>query len=512
MKAQLFLVFLLFSFSGKSQDCNAVQQLTNQQLSDLSPYVSMLDTALKYEDFAAVDSLNFRIQEILASEAGEPDVIANYDTLTLNTSWLELPDAILLERALIDQDTLFYSELWKLAKGILPPNDYPHAIFLRTSAETAAGLLKIAERETDVFRQSRYRYWANRALDSLATMQLPNGAFPFPDLRDYNDPVFTSIIQNFLLFCGDDSVNVLQNGWIIDDKGTGEFKFDAGVIAEAYYDAYLYTGNTNYRDIVIAVADYMLPLHLNSNYNYNTFSVTALMHAYFLTGNMDYEQRASENLRYGLLPGQALNGRWADGHNANTRYHNLIIANCSPFMRALTVSDPNWPSVKTMYNKAVINLSRSSFQCESSTGFRWLTEAFLADVIPQPVKDSLTLLIGRHIQQAAIDGKYLNISVLGDYFELLDSVAALEKNETVKWDVYPNPAQEAISFRISGKQTSDIPTIQLYSIDGKEFSPIVIAENQGSLTIDVSNFPAGVYQLCLTELSGRYVTRIQIIR
>ena len=98
MKVQLFLVFLLFSFTGKSQDCNAVQQL-----SDLSPYVSMLDTALKYEDFAAVDSLNFRIQEILASEAGQPDAAETYYTLTSNTAWLDLPDALLLARALIDQ-------------------------------------------------------------------------------------------------------------------------------------------------------------------------------------------------------------------------------------------------------------------------------------------------------------------------------------------------------------------------------------------------------------------------
>jgi len=144
-----------------------------------------------------------------------------------------------------------------------PSTNLPHSIPLRASAEIAAGLLKIAAKETDLTRKNNYITWATRALDSLATMQLSSGAFPFPDLRAYNDPVFTTIIQNYLNALGPDSVNVLQNGWIIDDSGTGEFKFDAGVIANAYYEAYILTGNEAYKTHCIAVAAYLFNLKLN---------------------------------------------------------------------------------------------------------------------------------------------------------------------------------------------------------------------------------------------------------
>ena len=125
----------------------------------------------------------------------------------------------------------------------------------------------------------------------------------FSDLRTYGDPTFTPIIQNFLDWCGDDSLEVLVDGWIIDDKGTGEFKFDAGVIANAYYEAYQYTGNVNYKNIAIAVGDYLLPLKFNRNYNYNTFVSLGLTRAFELTTNETYLNRAIDNLRYGFILG-----------------------------------------------------------------------------------------------------------------------------------------------------------------------------------------------------------------
>jgi hypothetical protein len=66
------------------------------------------------------------------------------------------------------------------------------------------------------------------------------------------------MIQNFLNSCGADSVNVLQNGWIIDDKGTGEFKFDAGVIGTAYVDAGGLLLGSNYDSIIFDIADYFV--------------------------------------------------------------------------------------------------------------------------------------------------------------------------------------------------------------------------------------------------------------
>ncbi len=94
----------------------------------------------------------------------------------------------------------------------MAPTAYqPNSIFLRASAEIAVGLLNIGAKETNSTRKANYESWAIKALDGLATMQLSSGAFPFPDLIMYGDPVFSDIIQIFLEGVGADSVIVLLN-------------------------------------------------------------------------------------------------------------------------------------------------------------------------------------------------------------------------------------------------------------------------------------------------------------
>jgi hypothetical protein len=243
------LLLIGWALSSVAQPCGVAQSLSPMQQAQINANISPLDTALTYENLYQIDSLSAVLKTIYDAQGGIPDAIENNFALLNNSNWLNLNQALLLSRQLIGADSLVYVNLWKAAKGMSPPAYQPHSLFLRASAEIAAGLLKIADNESDLTRKALYQLWATRALDSLATMQIQSGpctgAFPFPDLRTYGDPVFSPIIQNFLNACGPDSVNVLQNGWLIDDKSTGEFKFDAGVIANAYYEAYQYTGNIN---------------------------------------------------------------------------------------------------------------------------------------------------------------------------------------------------------------------------------------------------------------------------
>lgn len=194
------------------QPCGSVQTLTSLQQIQINTFGVQLDTALVHEDFSAIDSLNNLIKTTFNTEGGKPDAVETYYNLVGATSWQDITNAILISRQLISADSLIYVDLWKVAKGMAPPSYQPHSIFLRASAEVAVGLLKIADKETDLTRKALYQSWANRALDSLATMQLPNGAFPFPDLRPYGDPVFSPIIQNYLNSLGADSLLVLING------------------------------------------------------------------------------------------------------------------------------------------------------------------------------------------------------------------------------------------------------------------------------------------------------------
>jgi hypothetical protein len=513
------LSVLIFGLNAKGQPCGVAQSLTPLQQTQVNSIISPLDTALKYEDLFHIDSLSTELKNIYSTQGGRPDAVENYFALVSNINWLDVTNAVLLSRALIAADSMVYVNLWKAAKGMSPPLYQPNSLFLRASAEIASGLLKIADKETDLTRKSLYQLWATKALDSLATMQIQSGpctgAFPFPDLRTYGDPVFSPIIQNFMFFCGADSVNVLKNGWIIDDKGTGEFKFDAGVIANAYFEAYQYTGNINYKNIAIAIGNYLKPLKFNLNYNYNTFVSLGLTRSFQLTNDTTYLDRAIVNLRYALYPGQIANGRWVDGHNANSRYHSIIIQNITPTIQLIPATNIYKSNLETMTYKAVQNLVNYSYSCNSATGYRWLMKAYGLDssIIPSTLKDSITDLIGQHINQSSINGKYLDIPTMGEYLELLGIISGIN-NITfpigLKINIYPNPTSEIINIAFNISET-DYINLLLFDINGQ----LVKTIDQGqkitgtySYQIDLSQQNSGIYFVVLKTKERKYLQKI----
>lgn len=497
------------------QPCGSVQTLTSAQQIQINAFDVQLDTALVYETFSAIDSLNTLIKTTFSTEGGKPDAVETYFSLVGTTSWQNLTNAILLSRQLISTDSLAYVDLWKVAKGMAPPSYQPHSIFLRASAEVAVGLLKIADKETDLTRKILYQSWAKRALDSLATMQLPNGAFPFPDLRPYGDPVFSPIIQNYLNSLGADSSLVLIDGWIIDDNNTGEFKFDAGVIGNAYYEAYIYTGNIQYKNIALSVANYMMPLKMNTNYNYNTFVSLALTRGYQLNNDTNYLNRAILNLRYGLYPGQLANGRWVDGHNANSRYHNLIIYNIVPTINLIPNTSPYKADLDTMTVRAIQNLINYSNSCGSATGFRWLISSYLLNrtLYSTATRNQIENLIGRHINQAAINGKYLDIQSMGLYIELLNLlISSIDINFPIslKTNIFPNPFTDQTNIVFELPEAQNIK-VALYENTGKLITVIDSGQKiKGTYnyTINDYNLTAGIYFVVLQTTTGKLSSKI----
>jgi hypothetical protein len=409
---------------------------------------------------------------------------------------------------------MVYVDLWKAAKGMNPPLYQPNSLFLRASAEIASGLLKIADKETDLTRKALYQSWATKALDSLATMQLPSGAFPFPDLRTYGDPVFTPIIQDFLNWCGADSAIVLQNGWIIDDKETGEFKFDAGVIANAYYEAYQYTGNINYKNIVISIGDYLKPLKFNTNYNYNTFVSLGLTRAYQLTNDTSYLNRAIVNLRYAVYPGQIANGRWVDGHNANSRYHSIMIQNIAPSIPLIPSTNIYKSALDSMIYKAVKNMVNYSYTCNSPTGYRWLLKTYELNtsIIPSTLNDSMSDLIGQYINQSAINGKYLDVPTMGEYLELYGSLSGTEDitRTGLEVNIFPNPTNGNTNIVLNIPETDDI-VLSLFDINGCLVKIIDEGEKlKGAYyyQIDLSQQHSGVFFLSIQTRKEKHIQKI----
>jgi hypothetical protein len=499
MRSSLNLTFVaaIFCYNLIGQTpCNSVQNLNASQLLQLNNLKPALDTALFYENFNAIDSVNLIAKNIHGSQGGLPESLESSFTLTNNTTWLDLPNTIDLSRKLISLDSIYYTTLWRLAKGRNPMFGYaPHSLYLRYPAEVALGLLKIANKETDFNRKSLYTNWAANALDSLATMQLTSGAFPFPDLRAYNDPLFGPMIQAFLNACGADSVNVLVNGWVIDDKGTGQFKFDAGVIADVYYQAYLYTNKINYKNIAIAIGDYLSPLKFNTNYNYNSFVSLGLTRAFQLTNDSNYIRRAIINIRFGVLPGQLQTGRWVDGHNAKSVYHAIILKNTSVTLNLINGSNQYHNSLKNMATKAIRNYIGYYKTCNYSGTFYWAMRSYLlnASILNPSLKDSISDMIGKHIQQAKLSGNYMDVATMGDYLELLGTVNSIPKNfgTNIKFELFPNPTSTLLNLNIN---MAEKYTVSIRNVLGQ-----IVYTAFNTSQIDVSTLISGLYFISIDQ-------------
>jgi hypothetical protein len=506
---RLFLCVLVssfISFYGRSQDCNAIQNLSASQEAQLALIIDQLELELENEDLHKIDSLNEVLKSILGDQAGLPESLEQFRPLSEETAWISETIALELSRQLISNDSLAYVNLWKLALGQKPPTYQPHSIFLRTAAEFGSGLLKIANNETDLVRKNLYRTWAKQTFDSLLTKQLPNGAFPFPDLRTYNDPTFSSIIQNFLNSCGPDSVNVLQNGWIIDDKETGEFKFDAGIIANSLYEAYYFLNDQHYKDAVISIGNYLKNLKFNTNYNYNSFSVLGLVRAFQLSNDVSYLNRAIENLRFSISPGQINKGRWLDGHNASSRYHSIIIQNTAAISSLIPENHPNKNAIDSMYFLASKNILEQTYTCGSSTSFNWLMENYLHPnlLFTANFKDSITVLIGKQINQTLAQGDYLDVSLIGDYLELLHHSANLEdKFKKHPFLVSPNPFSETMLIQNFENQSLEIQITDL-------LGNIVFEQkhNSNPITLNLSSLKSGNYLLVLKHKDESFFQKI----
>jgi hypothetical protein len=507
MRNVLIIILLALCYVSAKGQCNDTQVLNGTQISQLNVAFSALKNALYAKNLAQIDSISASAKITLSTEAGQPDSQESYTVLSPSSSWLSLNAALTLSRQLIATDSLVYVNIYRTCKGELPPLYQPHSVPLRAGAEVCSGLIRIANAETDLTRRNLYLQWAIQGLDSLLTMQLPNGAFPFPDLRPYGDPVFTPIINNYLQSLGADSVNVLINGWIIDDRGTGEFKFDAGVIGGVFAEAYQFTGDTNYRNAALRTASYCDTLRMNTNYNYNTFQAYALSFGYALAPqNVNWSLNADTLLRYSVLPGQIANGRWMDGHNAKSVYHNIIIHNTSATLMNSSGSNPNFDTLSAMLNNALRNFLTQYYACDAATGFDALLRAWKlgTNIVPQSLHDSIGDVIGNYINRAAADGTFLDVYTMGLYLDAqLNLTSTTESEEQSFFSVYPNPASDELTFYI--ENATENSSVSIYNALGALVLKLPV-QTDGIISvmrISVAEFPAGIYTTVLENDNRR---------
>jgi hypothetical protein len=122
-------------------------------------------------------------------------------------------------------------------------------------------------------------------------------------------------------------------------------------------------------------------------------------------------------------------------------------------------------------------------------------------------------LIGRHINQAAINGKYLDIQSMGLYIELLDLLTTnLDINFPInlKTNIFPNPFydQTNVVFELPNAQKIEV---SIYDNSGKLIRIIDSGEKiQGTYnyTINGSNLTAGIYFVVIETPTGKLSSKI----
>lgn len=122
-------------------------------------------------------------------------------------------------------------------------------------------------------------------------------------------------------------------------------------------------------------------------------------------------------------------------------------------------------------------------------------------------------LIARHLNQAAINGKYLDIQSMGLYAELLDLLttdSAINSPINLKTNIFPNPFydQTNVVFELPNTQKIEV---SLYDNAGKLIRIIDSGEKTKSTynySINGTNLTSGIYFIILQTETGKLSSKI----
>ena len=138
---------------------------------------------------------------------------------------------------------------------------------------------------------------------------------------------------------------VTRNGWIIDDRGSGDLQFDNGLAGEALLLFHEVDPQRAYLDAAIRSGGWALRQPLSSNFNYNGFTAAFLARLYRATNDRRYRDDAVARVRLGVLPGMIPDGpyagHWIDPHNERLVYRLIMIRQMAVVVAALDATDPD---------------------------------------------------------------------------------------------------------------------------------------------------------------------------
>jgi len=338
------LIFSIEVFQPKGKIPTSVTE-------ELKPILIQFSKAINTKNTTVIFKLKSEMINTLGEYAGVPEVDPDYvlygninepDINKVIAVWREANKANEITRPWV------YAEKNSGYAGTKAPR-------LRKSLRQALGELRSAE--LDLLGENGHLKVATRAFDYMIKTQSPNGVFGFPVGNDSKGNV-GKIVKRKIREANQLGKNILWNDWIIDDLGSGDLKFDNGVVGAGLIYAYWMTNNQDYLKSAQASAEWAMKQPYSPNFNYNSFSGYLLARLYRATDNKDYLKAAEDIFDYAVLPGQMENGRWFDPHNARIQYHSVMMRALIEYYLALKYADSDKAiGVKSAIIKGLDNLA-----------------------------------------------------------------------------------------------------------------------------------------------------------
>ncbi|HEY1065168.1 MAG TPA: hypothetical protein VGE52_03635, partial [Pirellulales bacterium] len=320
-----------------------VAQLDRTQREQLKTIFSATAAAMQAEDAAGVRREVERGIDVLGDQAGLPEAPDEFRPLARDAAPLsatELPTAF--------DPYIQYIERRRWWKIGLDPTTTNHA--LREIATIVEGCL--AARAVCPQHADKLLAVATEAGDFLVWTQeqAGTGVYPFPAVRNGKGRPF-EVAEAFYRRAEIQGKldQVVKHGWTVEDFNDGGLQFDNGLAGVALIHLAEATRDEKYKRSALKSADWAMRRPVVTNWNYNSFSVLLLAHAFRVSGDERYLAAAKKKALLGVIPGQLTAGprmgRWADPHNARPAYHYIMIRGLASLAAVLPESDADLPQV-----------------------------------------------------------------------------------------------------------------------------------------------------------------------
>jgi hypothetical protein len=291
------------------------------------------------------------INESIGKKQGVPETPDQYTRIPFDASMLSKAEAIGSMPAM--EAYIAQNRWWRIGidptKLSSPLREPASAIigllaFSRVSQKVTVGSQAVTPMGSEKPTLSRDNYLdaAREAGDFLlwAQAQAGSGVFPFPaSSGNVNSAAFRSAARQLALAEKKGLVNVIKNGWAIQDDGDGGLQFDNAESGMAIFALYEATNDRKYLNAAVLSAEWAMQRPLVNNWNYNSFSVRLLARAYLVTGNKSFLDSAMQKAVLGVIPGQLTKGvnkgRWGDAHNARPTYHYIMMDSLTELINAM---------------------------------------------------------------------------------------------------------------------------------------------------------------------------------